>query len=58
MSRPVALRHVAVLGLDQYAVILIDEKGAEWMIAMPCGAASDLERHAQKMPVASQRCER
>src|ERR1700730_571789 len=49
MSCPVMRRHLAVLGLDQHVAILIDENGAEGMVAVGQGAAGDLERPAQKM---------
>ena len=48
MRGPVMGGHVAVLGLDQHVMVLIDENGAEWMIAMGHGAAGDFERPAQK----------
>jgi hypothetical protein len=47
-------RHVAVLGLHQNAPILIDENGAERMIAVVCGAARYLERLTQKMLITFQ----
>ncbi len=43
--------HVAVLGLDQHLAILVDENGAERMIAVGHGAAGDVEGTAQKMLV-------
>src|SRR6266849_9596921 len=43
--------HVAILGLDQHLAILVDENGAERMIAVGQSAAGDVERTAQKMLV-------
>ena len=49
MRGAVMVGHVAVLGLDQNVVVLIDKDGAERMIAVAGGAAGDIERPAQKM---------
>ena len=50
--------HVAVLGLEQHLAILIDQNGAERMIAMCHGTAGDLERAPQEMRVEFRRVER
>src|ERR1700682_1484213 len=51
MSGAIMRRHVAVLGLDEHVAILVNENGAEGMIAVGQGAAGDIERSAQKMLV-------
>jgi hypothetical protein len=43
MSGAVMRRHVAVFGLDQHVAMLIDKNGAEGMVAVGQGAASDIE---------------
>ena len=50
--------HVAVLDLDQHRAALVDEQGAEGMIAMGHGAAGDVERSPQEMRVAFQWAQR
>ena len=52
MRGAVTRGHVAVLGFDQHVAVLIDENGAEGMVAVADGAAGDLERSAQEKFVA------
>src|SRR3981081_288059 len=49
MSGRVMRGHIAVLDLDQNLAVRINQDGAEGMVAAGQGAASDLERAAQKM---------
>ena len=49
MRGPVMRRHVAVLGLDQDGTVLIDQHGAERMVAVGKRAAGDVERSAQEI---------
>ena len=47
--------HVAILGLDQYRAVAVDQDSAEGMVAMRQGAARDLEGSPEEMFIAVDR---
>src|SRR5882757_11371235 len=57
MRRAVMARHVAVFGFEEQVAIVVNQDGAEGMVAVSARTAGHFERAAQEMVVAFGRLE-